>query len=133
MIERQKFTVDLHAGPFGEIVEIDSHTWWMASHCGPGSVDSSDICGFCGQSAETCAKQNTNSIKDNHFQFCGGSGFWCTACGLFWAQDACGELYNTELRNVNPDLHLYEADGIVHCSCGNALFSVENPEELGNE
>jgi hypothetical protein len=129
----RKFTVDLRAGNYGDRVQLDSYTWWMASHCGPGSTDKGELCGFCAEPQERCAQNNTDSIKISHKQWCGGSGFWCPSCGLFWAQNICGELFNAEFRNANPELRLTEKDGKVLCSCGEYLFDFEDEELIGNE
>ena len=125
-MKKQKFKVDLHAGPdLGEIVELDSHTWWLAQHCGPGSTDAEELCGFCGEPMRVCAHLNTAEIRTRHRQFCGGAGFWCPKCGLFWAQDVCGERFNAEFSNANPELKLTVKDGKVLCSCGEYLFDFE--------
>jgi len=98
----------------------DNKTWWLASHCGPGTLDSNEICGFCGDTCLGCAARNTESISAVHEETCGGSGFWCKECGRFWAQDACGES-NGEEHLSQDGAELSSKDGYVVCVCGNKL------------
>lgn len=104
----------------------DNKTWWLASHCGPGTLDSKEICGFCGETYIKCAKKNTESIADVHEETCGGAGFWCMECGRFWAQDACGESNEIEHRSVDGEVLLMKG-GYVCCVCGNKLAKELKP------
>lgn len=98
--------------------------FWLAPHCGPGTLDPNDLCGFCGKTRQECAQANSESVRLHHKQACGGSGLWCSYCGRFWAQDSCGESYNTDLQSVDGTA-LTEDKGYVKCYCGKRLFAVE--------
>ena len=99
----------------------DEKTWWLSSHCGPGTLDGNKNCGFCGKKHIECAKANTEAIKNGKVH-CGGSGFWCPHCGLFWAQNACGEDSWSTHENVDEEKHLVLKDDGVYCYCGAKLF-----------
>lgn len=100
----------------------DIHTWFRLPHCGSGSTNTKDICGFCGETNEACAKELTEEVRKGRFFYtigvgnnlsCGGSGFWCPGCNRFYAQDSCGN---------------YELDSMVSTDGANPL-SVEVPGE----
>ena len=106
----------------------DDKTWWMKSHCGPGSLDGTELCECC-LSQEECARENTEWIKKHHEQQCGCSGFWCPACGVFYAQDACWETYGNEYETVNGVSLTEDADGMLLCGeCGIMLFKEPEAE-----
>ena len=112
----------------GGIVELndpkpkDNKTFWMASHCGPGTIDDSEICGFCGKTMGECARINTEAIKETGDQDCGGSGFWCSACGRFWAEDSCGESNDEPYSSI--DEKCSRVDNTLYCCCGGKLFNM---------
>jgi hypothetical protein len=98
-------------------------TWWLAPHCGPATLDHSEICGFCGETYLDCALANSKSIAENHEEICGGSGFWCAGCKRFWAQDACGES-GWEMHQAADGARLTVQAGHAHCVCGRKLMPV---------
>ena len=62
---------------------------------------------------------------------CGGSGFWCPACGEFYAQDSCGEASGADWLNARECFDPKNAkkyrlrmdeDFKVFCPCGEFLF-----------
>ena len=110
----------------------DDKIYWLRSHCGPGNVNPDEICGFCGETQETCAKRNTETIKEtntaNPTECCGGSGFWCYECGLFYPNDACGETWDTDYETASGK-KLVEKEGFAHCECGARLFKVPQEQE----
>ena len=109
----------------------DDKTFWLKSHCGPGNIDPNKECGFCGDTQENCAKRQTEVIKTKHTadvsEYCGGSGFWCYKCGLFYANDACGETYDDEYETASG-ITVIVKDGYTFCTCGAKLFNTPQEE-----
>jgi hypothetical protein len=114
----------------------DITKWWKAPHCGPGSVDDTDECGFCGEPVIDCALEASKIVNDEHRQpgdgdygeGCGGSGFWCYGCNRFWAQDSCGNNdYESHRASDGAELVLNDDTGFVYCPCGRQLM--QYPEE----
>ena len=103
----------------------DDKTWWLMSHCGPGTLNEKDLCPFCGRTYKKCAEICTKLIKENHEQICGGSGFWCPKCGLFYPQDSCGETYDSEYQTWSGK-QIIVKDNKVFCHCGEYLFNKIN-------
>lgn len=97
----------------------DVKQFWVAPHCGPGTLDGNDTCGFCGLPYLRCAERNSETIAEEHRQECGGAGFWCKSCGRFWAQDACGSSGDPRAAD---GAELSVQDGYACCCCGNRLF-----------
>ncbi|HUW47739.1 MAG TPA: hypothetical protein VMW36_03230 [Patescibacteria group bacterium] len=115
-------------------VEDKCKKFWIASHCGNGTEDENEICGFCGLTYGDCARKCTEEIKANNKMVCGGGGHWCPSCGRFWAQNVCGELYDGELMCKDNTEMIVTDDtddeaGGVFCSCGH--FFYEFREEGG--
>jgi hypothetical protein len=121
----------------------DIKQWWCASHCGPATEDTSECCGFCGAPVLECAKEMSDKMRDHpEYNFdgsqlgishddpeglaCGGSGFWCSGCGRFWAQDSCGESSTYE-HQASDGAKLVRRDGKIYCVCGKWLMT-ERPE-----
>lgn len=128
--------------------------FWLAPHCGPGSLDDREECGFCGAPHHECAERTSEIVREHPDWLhdgaimgdgqddpedemgCGGSGFWCSGCGRFWAQNSCGENFpgfmqsadgaRQQIRCVVPN----EEDGpkTVHCVCGKQLARVRTEE-----
>lgn len=91
--------------------------WYQNPHCAdPEGPD--DLCGFCGEKNLKCAETCTESIKSENQLACGGAGFWCHACGKFYANDTCGETYWT------AEGILEEKEGFAYCKCGQKLYDV---------
>lgn len=126
----------------------DPKQWWEASCCGPLTIDINEMCGFCGDNHKECANKFSAFLKTatdpqleglNKSSFgyppddmeipCGGSGFWCSGCGRFWAQDTCGN-YNGSAFCSSDDQELKLNDDNVFCVCGKKLM-IER--ELDNE
>jgi len=106
----------------------DDKTWWLRSHCTPGTLDEKAMCAFCGETHEKCAKENTESIKEKHKQNCGGSGFWCPGCGLFFPQDTCGEQSGEDYKTLSGKrVHLVNlvSGEKFFCHCGEYLFDLK--------
>jgi hypothetical protein len=103
---------DIHALP------TDTSKWWISSHCSPGHTDETDLC-ECGLMRFECAAKCTQWIRDSHEQWCGGSGFWCPNCNLFYAQDTCGEseIYEHATCNDLQPIEIVDQDGEVWCVC----------------
>ena len=101
----------------------DNKTFWLTSHCRPGTPDENEICGFCGETYGDCAGRCTESVKNGRSIECGGSGYWCPECGRFWAQDVCGESYNGDLQCQDGTEQIVK-DSHVFCSCLNKLHMV---------
>jgi hypothetical protein len=121
---KTKFKVTLDTYPIRKTVEIDNKTFILLPHCGEGTINPNKICGFCGLTHKECAKSFTKSIKEDHKIYCGGSGFWCPECGLFYPQDSCGETNDTEFRTING-IKVIEAENKIYCgSCGIYLFNI---------
>lgn len=104
----------------------DIKAWWRAPHCGPGSTDTTDDCGFCGRNVIECAEEHSESVNERHHQLgddagCGGCGFWCKGCGRFWAQGSCGES-NYQEHVAADGAELYTRSGYVYCVCGKKLM-----------
>ena len=83
----------------------DNGRFWISPSCGPGTISHVGICVFCGKLAIVCAALATEEARKGNGHFaqdgvCGGCGLWCPECGLFWAENACGdeapELYNRD-------------------------------------
>ena len=116
----------------------DIKQWWCAPHCGPGTLDTSKECGFCGANVLDCAKQLSEAVKehpewnfdgivngnehDDPDSICGGSGFWCSGCGRFWAQNSCGESGTFE-HHAADGVELELRDGKIYCVCGKWLMT----------
>ncbi len=114
----------------------DVKQWWLAPHCGEGSLDPQEDCGFCGESHLDCALSMTLNVKahpdwyhdlcepeqsPDDQQVCYGSGFWCGGCGRFWAQDSCGECYALPEYHAADGLEIEVRDGKAFCVCGKQL------------
>ncbi len=104
----------------------DIRQWWLAPHCGPGSLDINEICGFCGCSRKVCAE---SAISSSDYITCGGCGFWCSeskTCGRFWAQDACGERFEDDYLSCDgaklTDSFDEQGRRWITCCCGTQLF-----------
>jgi len=116
----------------------DINQFWLAPHCGPGTLNTYETCGFCGRTHKECAMAFSDHInkhpdyshdgdslgdgQDDPEVACGGSGFWCSGCGRFWAQNSCGENQMEDHQSsddAKPVLRILE-DGrtAVHCVCG---------------
>lgn len=109
----------------------DSKLFWLDAHCGAGTTDLDELCAFCGFTHKECAETFTEGIKKDHSGSCGGSGFWCPACGEFYAQDSCGERGFTDFINIREKWFPEKAkefrlkadkDYKIYCSCGEFLF-----------
>ena len=123
----------------------DIKQWWLAPCCGPLSLDIDEECGFCGESHRKCAEEYSEFVKQQPTIYigdpdrntprdcCGGSGFWCSACGRFWAQDTCGNYELGDNRSADGVRQTIREDvdspeGCkVSCSCGHFLGTVINP------
>jgi hypothetical protein len=117
----------------------DPTVFWIAPHCGPGSTDPSDRCGFCGEKYIDCALACTaaanaglvvtgNGDVDERANVCGGSGFWCNGCKRFWAQDSCGESDGLEHRCADGS-KLTAVNGRAACPCGRLLMKLVKEDE----
>lgn len=101
--------------------------WWRAPHCGPGSLDTKDTCGFCGENVLKCARRWSRACKKDPSArecgetCCGGSGLWCSGCGRFWAQDSCGECFFNELKAADGAELTLDGEQVI-CCCGKPLF-----------
>lgn len=99
--------------------------WWIRSHCGPGTLNDQDLCGFCGEQYRDCAQNCTESIRDNGVMGCGGAGFWCHHCNRFYPQDVCGEChYASEYVSVDGK-SLIEREGKIYCVCAGYLMPAD--------
>ena len=105
----------------------NDQTWWMRSHCGPGSLDEDDLCDECGKSHRECAEHCTQHIKDYGEGYCFCSGFWCPSCGVFYAQDSCLEVYDDQYETLSGK-KVHREDNDIFCDCGLHLFPVINGE-----
>ena len=104
----------------------DDKIWWLRPHCGPGTLNSNIICGFCGKKCKTCAEDNTKCIKTNNEQLCGGSGFWCHKCGIFYPQDTCGDTYDGEHKTFSGITTCIK-DNYIYCgNCNTKLYKKIN-------
>ncbi len=121
------------------------NVFWMAPHCGPGSLDPQEMCGFCGDTHEECARRMYEVVKahpewkhdgsiigdgqdDSEDQMvCGGSGFWCSGCGRFWAQNSCGEAFVGEMPSADGAKQEIR-DEKVYCVCGKQLATLRKEE-----
>ena len=117
----------------------DIYQFWLAPHCGPGTLDKDEICGFCGETHEDCAGEFSDKIQDHpdwvhdgnllgdgqddpeDKMACGGSGFWCSGCGRFWAQDTCGN-HTAQDHLASDEQELVLTDSSIHCVCGKKLM-----------
>lgn len=106
----------------------DVKVFWEAPHCGPGTLDPKEVCGFCGSEKGVCARNTSDSIRHKDGEMvCGGSGYWCYGCGRFWANDSCGETFGTEMKSADG-ARMTEKDGRVVCVCGTLLAKFESEE-----
>lgn len=103
----------------------DVTRFWQAPHCGPGTLDGTEICGFCGRSLIECADVNTESVATTGAQDCGGAGLWCKQCGRFWAQDSCGECNPPYLR-ASDGAEMAVKGEWSYCVCGNRLAQIDS-------
>jgi hypothetical protein len=120
----------------------DIKAFWKAPHCGEGSLDLDEECGFCARSQRECAEQltdffrNADDCQRKNYAYsmngegdldgpggclCGGSGFWCTGCGRFWAQDSCGNL-NGSAHKAADGNKLQRIGEKVLCVCGKLIM-----------
>ena len=116
----------------------DVKAFWVAPHCGPGTLDPKDECGFCGRPGRECAAEASEAVAahpdwlhdgcdmgnddddPDDGRACGGCGFWCKGCGRFWAQDSCGERFPGEMHAADGARQEVR-DGKVYCVCGRQL------------
>jgi len=103
----------------------DNKTWFLAAHCGDGTLDDDEFCGFCGETHAECAKRCTEHQRDHMEQVCGGSGFWCynPGCGRFWGQNSCGECDNDGWYSQDG-AEVRISQGYVLCVCGQRLYRI---------
>jgi|ERR1700730_16661892 len=117
----------------------DIKQFWLAPHCGPGTLDPQDMCGFCGETRQECAKEATEFANEKHQlgpskmglgdnPTCGGSGLWCSECGRFWAQDSCGECDDLHLL-ASDGAEMKEKMGFAHCVCGKKLHKISEEDD----
>ena len=124
----------------------DIQQFWMAPHCGPGTLDPEEMCGFCGRTMRACAEAMSEAVRiypnwnhdgcilgDGHDDpeeliACGGSGFWCSGCGRFWAQNSCGESFPGEMQAADGAQQVIR-DGKVYCVCGKPLATLRPQEQ----
>lgn len=110
----------------------DIKQWWLAPHCGPGTLDAEEHCGFCGRLVLDCARDMSEAVRlhpeRDHYSHdetpCGGSGFWCSGCGRFWAQDSCGESYLGDMHSSDGAEQVVKDDK-VYCVCGKHLATYQ--------
>lgn len=113
----------------------DIYQFWVAPHCGPGTLDPDEECGFCGLPGKECAAYESEKVAlhpdeyhdggggDKSGDSCGGCGFWCKGCGRFWAQDSCGESMPGEMHAADGADQQIIGNG-VFCRCGKQLARV---------
>jgi hypothetical protein len=119
----------------------DIKQWWMTPCCGPGTLDSQELCVFCGETHQKCAELFSESVKlhpewnhdgsilgtpndDPEDQTtCGGSGFWCSGCERFWAADTCGNLSPEDMRACDKAKQKVRGRK-VFCICGKQLATM---------
>lgn len=124
----------------------DITQWFSVPHCGPGTTDTTECCGFCGRNVLECAKLTTQSVKEHpewkhdggiigdgeddpeKQMTCGGCGFWCSACGRFWAQSSCGDNFPGDMASADDKKQVIK-DGKVFCVCGQQLATVRKDQE----
>jgi hypothetical protein len=136
----------------------DVKQFWVAPHCGPGTLDINETCGFCGDSHQECAQKFSDFLRNasevlllaysktmfgDHRDIekmgiecpCGGSGFWCSKCGHFWAQDSCGDSGGTSHQSCDGDSLDFDDNNNVLCVCGNRVMieKDENNEDEDDE
>ena len=103
----------------------DDKTWWQRSHCGPGTIDGSEMC-ECGKTKYACAQYNTKHIHLFLEMDCGCAGFWCPKCKVFYAQDVCWETYDDEYETLSGKKVELHDDGYIYCGCGERLYKKVN-------
>ncbi len=119
----------------------DIKQWWQSDCCGPCTEDTSEHCGFCGKPVLECARKHSDYVRDNpglnhdgsilgdgyddpeDTMTCGGSGFWCSGCGRFWAQDSCGNHCGSDHLSSNGAKLQTDKNRKVFCSCGKWLLT----------
>jgi len=98
----------------------DPKQFRIESHCANGNIHGQDTC-ECGLKQIDCAHKCSDHIKEHHEILCGWSGFWCHGCGIFYANDTCGETFW-----IAEDILELRDDGYGYCRhCGAKLYKAE--------
>ena len=125
----------------------DIKQWWQSPCCGPLTIDDAELCGFCGDNVLECARKHSDYVREhpelNHdgmqngddqddpedTMTCGGSGFWCSGCGRFWAQDTCGNYNGTDHEASDKAKLRVDENRKVYCVCGKWLMTERRHED----
>ena len=105
---------------------------WRSPCCGPAlsPAEMHSVECECGLSYFDCALGATATAKQTRGKTalaCGWAGFWCYACGRFWAQNSCGSAFAGSMASSDGANQVYdEHTHSVSCCCGAPLYLETN-------